>query len=265
MNSDADSPAWSTGPQKNASLAGRKVVVTGAAGDLGAAIAAKFIGQGSAVLLVDIRPEVESRAAKLDPNAQSLICDLTQNDCGERVLAAAVARLGGCDILIHNAAWSLHRLLEDTHVDELDRLIAVNQRAPFLLTQAFVRTLDQLASPPDDPCIVHISSTNAVSGHARLVAYAGTKGALESMTRALAVELAPRGIRVNAVRPGPIDTDQFRQASKTYDLEAYWRDYLVKRTIPPADVAEVVAFLCGPAARHITGSVWPIDGGVGAH
>ena len=178
---------------------------------------------------------------------------------------AAVACLGGCDTLIHNAAWSMHSYLEETKPDDLDRLIAVNQRAPFLLTQAFVRALDQLTVPPDDPCIVNISSTNAVSGHVRLVAYAGTKGALESMTRALAVELAPRGIRVNAVRPGPIDTAQFRQASKEYDMEAYWKDYLVKSTIPPADVAEVVAFLCGPAARHITGSVWPIDGGVGAH
>ena len=231
-------------------MMGRKVVITGAAGDLGAAIARKFSAQGAAVLLVDIRPEVTDRAAQISPRACSLICDLTQTDCGVRIMAAAAASLGGCDILIHNAAWSLHRLLEEMSPVDLDRLIAVNQRAPFLLTQEFVRAFDELASPSVDPCIVHISSTNAVSGHVRLCAYAGTKGALESMTRALAVELAPRGIRVNAVRPGPIDTDQFRQASKDYDLEAYWKDYLIKRTIPPTDVAEVVAFLCGPAARR---------------
>ena len=264
MNADINPPAHVSGPQKSTSLKGRKVVVTGAAGDLGAAIAAKFIADGATVLLTDIRPEVEARAARLSPRAHSLICDLAQTDCGERTLAAAIDRLGGCDTLIHNAAWSMHSYLEETKPEDLDRLIAVNQRAPFLLTQAFVRALDRFTSPPDDPCIVHISSTNAVSGHVRLVAYAGTKGALESMTRALAVELAPRGIRVNAVRPGPIDTDQFRQAAKEYDMETYWKDYLVKSTIPPADVAEVVAFLCGPAARHITGSVWPIDGGVGA-
>lgn len=264
MNSDASQPTHPTGPQNSPLLSGRKVIVTGAAGDLGAAIAAKFIAAGADVLMVDIRPEVEVRAARLSSHAHSFIQDLAQTDCGERVLAAAVARLGGCDTLIHNAAWSMHSYLEETKPADLDRLIAVNQRAPFLLTQAFVRALDQRTSPLDDPCIVNISSTNAVSGHVRLVAYAGTKGALESMTRALAVELAPRGIRVNAVRPGPIDTDQFRQASKEYDMESYWKDYLVKSTIPPADVAEVVAFLCGPSARHITGSVWPIDGGVGA-
>lgn len=265
MNADTSQSTHPTVPRKPVSLPGRKVVVTGAAGDLGAAIAANFIAQEASVLLVDIRQEVEARAAQISPQAHSLICDLAQTDCGERVLAAAIAQLGGCDTLIHNAAWSMHNSLEDTKPEDFDRLIAVNQRAPFLLTQAFVRALDLLATPPEDPCIVHISSTNAVSGQVRLVAYAGTKGALESMTRALAVELAPRGIRVNAVRPGPIDTAQFHQASKNYDLEAYWKAYLVKRTIPPVHVADVVAFLCGPSARHVTGSVWPIDGGVGAH
>jgi len=262
VNADSSQP---TVPQKPNLMSGRKVVVTGAAGDLGVAIAANFITHGAKVLLVDIRPEVAARAAQISPQAHSLISDLARTDCGERVLAAAMAQMGGCDTLIHNAAWSMHNFLKDTKPEDFDRLIAVNQRAPFLLTQAFVRALDQLAAPPEDPCIVHISSTNAVSGQVKLVAYAGTKGALESMTRSLAVELAPRGIRVNAVRPGPIDTTQFHEASKNYDLEAYWKDYLVKRTIPPAHVADVVAFLCGPSARHVTGSVWPIDGGVGAH
>jgi NAD(P)-dependent dehydrogenase (short-subunit alcohol dehydrogenase family) len=243
----------------------RRVIVTGAAMGLGAAIAEKFAAQGDAVLMVDIHPEIEARAKKLSGEAHGLRCDLAEADCGAKILAAARAKLGGCDVLINNAAWSLHQVMDEIKTADFDRLIAINQRAPFFLTQAFVRELDRAKEKPADPCVVHISSANAASGNVRLVPYAGTKGALESMTRAMAVELAPRGIRVNAVQPGCIDTEQFRESAKQYDMEAIWRDFLIKKPIPCSDVADLVAFLCGASARHVTGAVWTIDGGYSAH
>jgi NAD(P)-dependent dehydrogenase (short-subunit alcohol dehydrogenase family) len=243
----------------------RRVIVTGAAAGLGAAIAEKFASSGAGVLMVDIHPETEARAKKVSGDVHALRCDLTQADCGTKILEAAQTKLGGCDVLINNAAWSMHKLVEETKVEDFDRLIAINQRAPFFLTQAFVRNLDQAKEKPADPCIVHISSANAASGNINLVAYAGTKGALESMTRAMAVELSPRGIRVNAVQPGSLDTEQFRENSKQYDAEALWHDFLIKKPIPCSDVADIVAFLCGSSARHVTGAVWTIDGGYSAH
>jgi len=243
----------------------RKIIVTGAAVGLGAAIAEKFASQGAGVLMVDIHPEIEARAKKLPGNVHGLRCDLAEADCGAKIFEVARAKLGGCDVLINNAAWSLHRLMDETKVEDFDRLIAINQRAPFLLTQAFVRQLDQAKEKPVDPCVVHISSANAASGNPNLVVYAGTKGALESMTRAMAVELAPRGIRVNAVQPGCLDTEQFLENSKQYDPETLWHDFLIKKPIPCSDVADIVAFLCGPSARHVTGAVWTIDGGYSAH
>jgi 3-oxoacyl-[acyl-carrier protein] reductase len=245
----------------------RKVIVTGAARGLGRAIAVRFAADGAKVLLVDLDPGVKKAATRLSKQCYGMEYDLANPDCGEQILAEAHACLGGCDTLINNAAWSLFCPLPEVAVKDFDRLVAINQRAPFLLTQSFVRLLDHARKKSHDPCVVHISSVNATSGNLNFTAYAGTKGALESMTRAMAVELAPRGIRVNAVRPGFMDTENARRFFKSGELdpEKFWEQYLIRYPTPPGDVAEIVAFLCGKSAGTITGTVWGADGGYEAH
>jgi NAD(P)-dependent dehydrogenase (short-subunit alcohol dehydrogenase family) len=245
----------------------RKVVVTGAARGLGRAIAMRFVADGAKVLLVDLDPTVKKVATRLSKQCYGMEYDLTHPDCGDRILAEAQACLGGCDTLINNAAWSLFCPLTKVVVEDFDRLVAINQRAPFLLTQAFARLLDHARKKTHDPCVVHISSVNATSGNVNFIAYAGTKGALESMTRAMAVELAPKGIRVNAVRPGLMGTENARSffESGALDPEKFWEQYLIRYPTPPGDVADIVAFLCGKSARTITGTVWAADGGYEAH
>ncbi len=244
----------------------RTVIVTGAAEGLGAAIASTFAADGARVLLVDIAPSVMARARALPDGCWGMVYDLANESCGEVVLDEAERRLGGCDTLINNAAWSYHCPLAAMTPADFDRLIAINQRAPFLLSQAFAREIVRSDSRPTDPCIVNVSSVNAISGNTNLAAYAGTKGAIEAMTRALAVELAPRGIRVNAIRPGVIETENARSViARREDPDAYWNDFLVKVATKPTDLANVVGWLCSPAAATITGAIWTIDGGYSAH
>ncbi len=240
----------------------RRAIITGAAGGLGAGMAATFVASGHEVLLVDIDERVTKEADALGDAATAVVTDLADAASADEVISAAVDRWRHCDVLINNAAWSLHRPFADVTSVEFDRLVAVNQRAPFLLTQRFA------ALPPTtDRVVVNISSVNAVSGNKNLVAYAGTKGGLEAMTRAMAVELAPLGIRVNAVRPGAIDSPALHEtiAAGLLDPAAYWREFPISQPTQPADIAAVVILLLSAQARTITGAVWTIDGGFTAH
>jgi len=148
-------------------------------------------------------------------------------------------------------------------VEEFDEVVAVNQRAPYFLSQAFLRHLSHAARKPSDPAIVNIASVNALAGNPNLVAYAGTKGALIAMTRAMAVEMSPHGVRVNAISPAAIETDHTRQlvASGVIDPPKLFEPYLIKRFASCEEIAELVAYLCSPAARYVNGSNWEIDGG----
>ena len=157
--------------------------------------------------------------------------------------------------------------IEELEISEIDKLIFINQRAPLLLTKQFdlaVAKQDQLLR---DRLVVMVSSVNAVVGNPNLVAYAGTKGALEAMTRALAVELAPIGIRVNAIRPGVINSPAFHDniASKMLDAKSYWSDFLIKEPTEPDALAEIVIMMASSACRTLTGTVWAIDGGYTSH
>jgi NAD(P)-dependent dehydrogenase (short-subunit alcohol dehydrogenase family) len=191
--------------------------------------------------------------------AIAVVQDLADPQAAGKIMEEAYARLGSVDGLINCAAWSLVRPLGDETVEEFDRLIAVNQRAPYFLCQKFVA---QLTDSDADPCIVNIASINAMVGNRNLVAYAGTKGALLAMTRALAVELAPR-VRVVAISPAGVRTDFTEQLIRegVLDAEASRKKRLIPRFIEVGEIAELVAFLMSPAAKSVTGSNWTFDGG----
>jgi meso-butanediol dehydrogenase / (S,S)-butanediol dehydrogenase / diacetyl reductase len=248
------------------SLAGRCAIITGAGNGLGLAIAKKIAACGAKVLLVDCDPAVANRPAEFDCEegmASAMIKDLAAEDAAPAVFQRALVALGDVDTLINNAAWSLHKTVLDMTNADFDRLVAINQRAPYFLAQEFMRHVSGRAEKPADPCIVNIASVNALAGFSHLVAYAGTKGALVAMTRAMAVEMASLGIRVNSISPAVVDTPMLRKviADRKIDMSAFFEKYLVKRLTSSEEIAELVAYLCSPGAACVDGANWAIDGG----
>ena len=248
------------------SLEGRSAIVTGAGNGLGLAIARRLAGGGARVFLVDRDPVVLERigGAELPAQAASaLVKDLADEDAARVVFNEALKTGGAVDILINNAAWSFHKPMLEVTSAEFDRLVAINQRAPFFLAQEFLRHVSGPTFKSSDPAIVNVASVNALVGNAELVPYAGTKGALAAMTRAMAVEMAPFGVRVNAISPGAVDTFVTRSlvANGTIEPSKLFAKYLVKRFASCEEIAELVSYLCSPAAACVTGADWVIDGG----
>ena len=249
-------------------LGNRTILITGAAQGLGLGIARRLAAAGARLVLVDCDPVVKDHLA--DPifakSAIALVRDLAEPDAPRDVMRAALEKVDSLNGLINCAAWSLHKALAETTIQEFDRLVAINQRAPFFLSQEFARAI--CGASPDhthDPCIVNIASVNASIGNAYLTGYASTKGALVAMGRAMAVELAPR-IRVVTISPGAVlttNTENLISAGQI-DVPILLGRFLVKRFITVEEIADLVAFLFGPSATSITGCNWVIDGGLTA-
>jgi len=243
-------------------LKGRTILVTGAAQGLGLGIARRLAGAGARLVLVDCDSAVEDRLADplLSNSAIALVRDLAEPDAARDLMRSALEKVGVLDGLVNCAAWSFHKSFYETTILEFDRVVAINQRAPFFLSQEFAKAL------PDgvpDPCIVNIASVNAVIGNANLTAYASTKGALVAMGRTMAVELAPR-IRVATISPGAVLTtnSEYLIAAGQIVVKSLLDRLLVKRFITVEEIADVVAFLFSPSAMSITGCNWIIDGGL---
>jgi NAD(P)-dependent dehydrogenase (short-subunit alcohol dehydrogenase family) len=253
-------------PEHNQTLASRRGVVTGAAKGLGLAIARRLVADGANVLLVDKDPTVLSHIGSKEfpvSRAFALVKNLAEPDAGEFVFRSVPETLGTADILINNAAWSFHKPMLQVTVEEFDTLVAINQRAPYFLAQEFLRQLYRTANKPPDAAIVNIASVNALAGNPNLVAYAGTKGALVAMTRAIAVEIKELGVRVNTISPAAIETFHTKQliASGAIDPPKLLEPYLIKRLATCEEIAALVAFLCSSAAGYVNGANWVIDGG----
>jgi NAD(P)-dependent dehydrogenase (short-subunit alcohol dehydrogenase family) len=246
------------------SIEGRRIIVTGAGNGLGLAIAQRLARGGAKLLLADRDPVVLDRAHTEEfpkGSVRAIVKDLAHADAAPVVFDAALAALGSVDALINNAAWSLHKPILEMTVAEFDELIAANQRAPYFLAQEFYRHVSQGATKPRDPAIVNIGSVNALVGNPNLIAYTGTKGALVSMTRSMAVEMM--GVRVNCINPGLIDTPMARKVFEdgALDPTTIFDKYLIQRMAKMEEIAELVAYLLSPAAAYITGANWTIDGG----
>jgi len=193
----------------------------------------------------------------------AVVKDLADPDSGVFVFEYAARILGVVDALINNAAWSFLRPMLDVGLEEFDRLVAVNQKAPFFLAQEFLRQLSKAAVLPHDPVIINIGSVNALAGNPNLVPYAGTKGALAAMTRAMAVEMQEFKVRINTVSPASVKTDVTNNfiASGIIDPPKVLERHLTKRFASCDEVAALVAYLCSEAATYVNGANWVIDGG----
>jgi glucose 1-dehydrogenase len=245
-------------------LSHRTILLTGAAQGLGLGIARRLAGAGARMVLVDCDPVVRHHLADpiFEKSAIALVGDLAEPDAPRDLMRAALEKVGSLSGLVNCAAWSLHKALAETTLQEFDRLVAINQRAPFFLSQEFAKAV---GDGVPDPCIVNIASVNASIGNAYLTGYASTKGALLAMGRAMAVELAPR-IRVVTISPGAVLTTNTENliAEGQIVVSRLLERFLVKRFITVEEIADLVAFLFGPSAISITGCNWVIDGGLTA-
>jgi 3-oxoacyl-[acyl-carrier protein] reductase len=249
-------------------LQGKTALVTGASRGIGRATALVLAGAGARVVIHYGKSarEAESLVSEIQTKggrANAISADLGIPD-GAALLAKQVRSIVGdrLDVLVLNAGISKAARIADYTVEDFDNLFATNVRSPFFLVQQLLPILSEGST------IIVVSSigAHAVVGKLSLdspsiLAYASTKGALETLVKNWAAILGPRGIRVNAVAPGVIDTDMSNFTKTEAGREAALEMQALKRIGKPEDVADVVAFLASDKARWITGASIPVDGG----
>ena len=244
-------------------LAGKVALVTGAAGGIGRATVERLAREGASVVATDM--DGERLAASLDPlraaglDVVAHVADLAKASARDELVPFAVEKKGRLDILVNNAAFHGPR---ETFVDSAEadwhKVFEVNVIAAMALSRASARPMVAAGGG----AIVNVGSIQAGMPVATYAAYAASKGAIESLTRALAVELSADGVRINAVTPGVIATDAFKTTlSRSTASAPIPPATLLHRTGGPGEVAAAIAFLASDDASFITGAILSVDGG----
>lgn len=243
-------------------LSGKIALVTGASRGIGAAIARRLAADGAHVLAHYGRSRSEAEAlvaaiAEAGGTAEALQADLETADGASSLVFAVRERLGAkpLDILVNNAGIAEFVPFEETDAATLDRLLAVNVRAPYLISAGLHDLL------PDGGRLIFVSSVVAKTYFPGVTAYALTKGAVDTLTRYLAGDLGKRGIRVNAVAPGAIDTDMSAWLRSDEGAANAFAIQALQRVGQPDDIAGTVAFLAGPDSGWVSGQVIDTSGG----
>jgi 3-oxoacyl-[acyl-carrier protein] reductase len=243
------------------SLKGKTALITGASRGIGRASALALAKLGAQVLIhygsaAKEAEDVVAEIRKTGGKADAIAADLAAAD-GPHKLARQVRSIVGdrLDILVANAGVAKSASIEETTVEDFDRLFAVNVRAPFFLVQQLLPILG------NDASIVLVSSLAAHASVGNLPAYAATKGAIDTLVKHFASALGPRGIRVNAVAPGVVATDMSSFAKTDAGRDFTLGMQALKRVAQPDDIGDVVAFLASADARWVNGDTVRADGG----
>lgn len=248
---------------------GKVAIVTGAAQGIGRACAERLAREGAKVVIADLNgaeaKAVENVIAKSGGTGLAQACNVSKKADVDALIAAALEAYGRIDLLVNNAGVVDDCPFLELPEDEFDRIIGTNLKGAFLVGQAAAREMARQARPgPGEPAgaIVNMSSVNAWFGLPDHAAYSMSKGGIMQLTKAMAISLAPLGIRVNAVGPGTIDTPLIKDVVK----DAAFRKKVLSRTPlgrfgEPSEIAAIVAWLLSKEASYVTGTTVYADGG----
>ncbi|HYK68656.1 MAG TPA: SDR family NAD(P)-dependent oxidoreductase [Streptosporangiaceae bacterium] len=238
-------------------------LVTGAAGGIGRAVVQLLLDRGYSIVAEDISPKVHELAQTPGGRVISLEADVARTESAKAAVDLATSTFGRLDLVVNNAGLFLRKPTEQCTDEDFDVLMATNVRGAFIHARESLPALAQTRGS-----IVNLASISGLVGMPGQTVYAMTKGAIVQLTRQLAVEHAHRGIRVNAVAPGAVDTGfvaHARDAAADPDPAASRASAIsqhpIGRILTPAEIAEAIVFLASPAASAITGAILPVDGG----
>lgn len=241
-------------------LAGKTAIVTGAGSGFGAGIARRFAQEGARVAVIDINPDAAAAIAK-EIGATPIACDVGDGASVDAMATTARNALGDIDILVNNAGVThLPAFMEDVSEADFDRVLRVNTKSIYLTARAFVPGMKARHTG----AILNIASTAAVSPRPRLNWYNATKGFVVTATKAMAIELAPFGIRVNALNPVAGETPLLKSfmGEDTPEVRArFLASIPMGRFSTPEDMGNAALFLCTDEASLITGVAMEVDGG----
>lgn len=243
-------------------LDGKTAIVTGGAQGFGAGIVAKFVSEGARVLVADINLDTaRETAAQMDGDAFAHQVDVSDGNSVDAMAAAALRRFGHVDILVNNAGVThLPTALEDVSEADFDRVFRVNMKSVYLTARALVPHMKERGKG----AMLNVASTAGVSPRPRLNWYNASKGWMITATRTMAVELAPDGVRVNALNPVAGETPLLKSfmGEDTPEMRAKFLSTIpLGRFSTPQDMGNAACFLCSDEASMITGVAMEVDGG----
>ncbi|XP_011179018.1 uncharacterized oxidoreductase TM_0325 [Zeugodacus cucurbitae] len=247
------------------SLAGKVVIVTGASSGIGASAAESFAKQGSKVVIVGRNEanlkatEAACKAANSKVELLVIAADVTTN--AEKIINSTIERFGQLDVLVNNAGVGEMGSILDIDVDQFDRIMNINVRSVFLLTKYAAPHLIKTQGN-----IVNVSSVAGLRSFPGASVYCTSKAALDQFTRCIALDLAPKNVRVNAVNPGVIVTEFHKRLGMSAEdyakyLEHSKSTHALGRVGEPKEVADAILYFASDSSSFITGATLPIDGG----